>query len=147
MVPVLVSCSGQPPKPSEPTQERHQAVHTQGSQTPIQDHVATQSSGWVWIKAGNNVSTFWDVTTGPAEVTIDGEKFSASLYWADNPTESRISLDGSIKDGKIKATEAVHNTDLGESAFTGTYIKTDYVTTINLSDGFGMIGITHPLKQ
>jgi hypothetical protein len=94
----------------------------------------------------NNVATFWDTDTGRADVEVAGERFSAKLYWKDDPATLMMSLEGTISDGEIKAIEQIQASDYTGSTYTGTYVKTEHVQTINLSDGFGMIGITQPLK-
>jgi len=144
----LVSCTQQTPTPqSASTKELDQSVPSQDSRQSVRKYEATASKGWVWVKAGNNVSTYWDVETGPADVTIDDKKFSAKLYWKENPTELKTSLEGTIQEGKLTAKEVIQASDNTGSVYTGTYMKTEYVQTINLSDGLGMIGITQPIKQ
>jgi outer membrane biogenesis lipoprotein LolB len=143
-----VSCTQQAPTPqSVSTKQSDQSVSPQVSRQSSQKQEATASKSWGWVKAGNNASNYWDVETGPADVIINDKKFSARLYWKENPTEVKTSLEGTIQEGKITAKEVIQASDYTGSVYTGTYMKTDYVQTINLSDGLGMIGITQPIKQ
>ena len=140
---LLASCSGSNSpinSVSTPKIENTTPLPTPPQSPPT--NKSTTPTGWQWVKAGNNVSTSWNVDNGPADVAIDGEKFSARLYWKDMPTEARIFLEGTIQNGKIQVKEEIQASDYTGSVYTGTYLKTDYVETINLSDGFGMIGIT-----
>jgi hypothetical protein len=102
---------------------------------------------WGWVKASNNVDHHWDIETGPAYVSINGNKFSAILYWKDQPSDPKIILKGTIRGKTIMVKETIHGSDYTGSIYTGTYNKKKEVETINLSDGFGLIGITRAVSK
>ena len=112
-------------------------------------------SQWRWVKATNNVLRGWDVSEGNADVVIEGEKFNAKLYWKDSDRDVKISLSGTIKSGKISVTQTIHESDIGESTYKGTFQRKRWeefagtigAESITLSDGWGMIGITRSLKK
>lgn len=143
---ILVSCTPEKPN-TQAGRESPQPSPAQSPRPSTHESAPVGPSGWVWIKVSNNVSTFWDTETGGADVAVAGENFSAKLYWKDDPATLRISLEGTIKDGKINAIEQIQSSDHTGSTYTGTYVKNEYAQTINLSDRFGMIGITQPSKQ
>jgi len=143
----LASCTQQSqPTQSASTEESNPSVPRQDSpQSPQQE--APTPKDWVWVKSGRDASTSLDVDTGHADVTIDNENFSARLYWKQRPTEVKISLEGMLHEGQITAREVIRASDYTGSVYTGTYLKTEAVETINLSDGLGMIGIIKRTTQ
>src|SRR5215813_1772355 len=66
---------------------------------------------WRWIKVANIGAKGWDVSQGTALVTIDKDKFRAKLFWQDSADHVRITLSGTIKDGRIAVTETVEESD------------------------------------
>jgi len=119
---------------------------------------AADSSGWHWIKVGNNFDHAWDVCQGDAEVIIKDGQFSAKLFWKDSGKDVQISLKGSISNGRITAQETVYGTetDFSGSKFTGRLSIRKWkevecgatgIETITLTDGLGMIGLTKTLKK
>ena len=144
----LASCTQQsPPSQSASTGESDPAVPPQDSPQSPQEQEAPIPKDWVWVKSGRNDSTPLDVDTGHADVTIDNENFSARLYWKEKPTEVKLSLEGMLHEGQITAREVIRASDDTGSVYTGTYLKTEAVETINLSDGVGMIGIMKRTPQ
>jgi len=109
----------------------------------------TAENPWHWVKASNNTKG-WTVSEGNAEVTIQGEKFSAKLFWNDSDTKVQIALNGTLKNGRITVKEAIQNSDYTGSTYHGTLEKKKWeefsgtigAESITLSDGWGMIGIT-----
>ena len=109
---------------------------------------------WHWAYA-QNCSNRWNLWKGLADVEIQGTKFQAKLYDEKNPKDVDIILKGTIKAGKIKVVETEMNTDVGESDFSGTYLseknKSDpsakAFESINLSDGYSMIGLTREIQN
>ena len=109
---------------------------------------------WEWVKATNKTSG-WDVTKGKGSIEIYNEKFTAKLYWGDLPNKIKYTLKGNIKNNKISVIETVHNSDFSGSTYTGTYDKKTWegfadiagAESINLSDGWSMIGISRPIKK
>ena len=107
---------------------------------------------WHWVKANNIVAKGWDVSEGTAQVSIDGAKFSAKLFWKDSSDKVQIVLDGTIKNGRITATETIQESDYTGSVIHGTFTRrhwtfsgTTGAESITLSDGWNMIGITRDL--
>ena len=112
------------------------------------------SADWNWIKT-TNVVNGWDVSKGKALIEISGESIVAYLYWEDDPNKIKYTLTGNIKNDIIKVTETVHNSDFSGSVYSGTYNKKTWdgfadsvgAESINLSDGWGMIGITRVIPR
>jgi outer membrane biogenesis lipoprotein LolB len=109
---------------------------------------------WSWVKVANTVNA-WETSQGKAEVSIDGEKFEARLLWDDNPRDARITLSGTIRNGKVVVKELVHNSDYSGSTYTGTYESKRWEgfadgaggEVVTLSDGWGMIGLTRRIPK
>lgn len=112
-------------------------------------------SPWHWVKATNNVLRGWDVSEGTADVLIEGERFNAKLFWKDSDKDVKLSLRGTIKNGKVSVTETIHESDAGDSIYKGTFQRKKWkefsgtvgAESITLSDGWGMIGITRSIKK
>jgi hypothetical protein len=104
-------------------------------------------AAWCWIKVGNNADHHWDVSSGPADVSIEKQQFVAKLFWRDAPDRIQIELIGSINGNKLKVKERVNASGYTGAILSGTYNKASDVETINLSDGFGMIGITRAVQH
>jgi hypothetical protein len=111
---------------------------------------------WHWVKVGNNIDHGWDVSSGDAEVTINGGQLSAKLFWNGSSTDIQLALKGSIANGHVTVKETLQNSDYGGSTYTGTRtVKTwtetiagaTGVETITLSDGMGMIGLTRSIRK
>ena len=109
---------------------------------------------WHWIKASNN-TTGWSISQGNAEVTIQGETFSARLFWQDSDSKVQIALKGTLKNGQILAKEIVQDSDYSGSTYHGTRQKKKWAEfsgtigaeSITLSDGWGMIGIARTVPK
>jgi hypothetical protein len=112
-------------------------------------------SHWRWVKATNNVLRGWDVSEGTADVLIKGERFNAELFLKDSDKDVKLSLHGTIKNGKVSVIETIHESDAGESTYKGTFQRKQWkefsgpvgAESITLSDGWGMIGITRSIKK
>jgi hypothetical protein len=112
------------------------------------------SEEWTWVKA-TSLGGGWEVANGKAEVEIGKDSFVAHLYWNEWPDKVKYTLEGTIANGKIKATETVHDSDFSGSTYIGTYNKKTWTgvadstgaESITLSDGWGMIGINRKLNN
>ena len=112
---------------------------------------------WQWVKAINNVSTGWGTETGMANVHIKGASFEAELFWGPAKTDGvRITLKGTIAKNKVTAIEAVLDTDMEPTKYTGKYAKhiwkkpfegTVGTEAITLSDGYNMIGLRRNMAK
>jgi outer membrane biogenesis lipoprotein LolB len=108
---------------------------------------------WQWVKATNVGG--WEVSEGNADVSIQGEKFNARLFWKGSDKEVKILLRGVIKKGKITVTEEIQGSDYTGSTYEGTFQTKRWkefsgtlgAESITLSDGWGMIGITRSIKK
>ncbi len=108
---------------------------------------------WRWVRTSNIVAKGWDISEGTAQVSIDGTKFSARLFWKDSGNKLQLALDGTIKNGRITATETIQESDYTGSVFRGTFARkhwtfsgTTGAESITLSDGWNMIGISRDLR-
>jgi hypothetical protein len=109
---------------------------------------------WQWVKASYTINE-WSVSRGVAEVSIEGDKFSATLFEEGSYTDVQITLAGLIENGKIKVTEIIHGSDYTGSKYEGTltkknwenFVGTSGAESINLSDGWSMIGIKRTLPK
>jgi hypothetical protein len=111
-------------------------------------------SQWHWIKAGNTIEE-WFVSQGNAEVSIEGDKFTAKLFQGSSHTDAQIILKGVVKNGKITAKETIQGSDYTGSMYEGTLSKKNWenfagtsgAESINLSDGWSLIGIKRTLMK
>jgi len=109
---------------------------------------------WDWIKAGYTINE-WFVQQGRAQVSIEGDKFSAKLFDEGSVTEVRITLKGVIKNGKLTVKEEIQGSDYTGSIYEGSlntkkwdnFAGTAGAESINLSDGWSLIGIKRTLPK
>jgi len=113
---------------------------------------ATDQAGWRWVRVESISGKGWDVSQGPADVSIHGSEFTAKLFWQDSGDKVRIILAGTIKDGCIRATENIQECDYTGSTYQGRFERkkwdfdgTTGAESITLSDGWNMIGINRDL--
>jgi hypothetical protein len=118
------------------------------------DASATESS-WMWVKITNNVTSGWKVSTGKATVEVASSNFRAQLYSNDSNGTLLITLNGTIKNGRLTVTETIHGSDYSGSIYKGTHSTKKWeefagtigAESITLSDGWGMIGITRSISK
>lgn len=112
-------------------------------------------SQWHWIKTSNNVVKGWTVSEGNADISIQGDKFEAKLFWKDSDKDVRIVLKGTVRNGKIVVNEGVQESDQNGSTYHGAlqrkkwdeFAGTIGAESITLTDGWGMIGITRAIPK
>jgi outer membrane biogenesis lipoprotein LolB len=112
-------------------------------------------SQWHWIKASNNVVKGWTVSEGNADVSIQGDKFEAKLFWKDSTKDVQIVLKGAVKNGKITVNEDVQESDHSGSTYHGAiqikkwdeFSGTIGAESITPTDVWGMIGITRAIPK
>ena len=117
--------------------------------------LAADAEQWQWVKSESIFHKDWLVSNGKAEVTINGRKFSAKLFWADSETNIKLTLTGSIVRGNVTVKETVLNSDVGVSTFTGRRVISKTrdargaasLEIITLSDGYSMIGLTRTIQE
>ena len=108
---------------------------------------------WHWVKATNTIKG-WSISQGDAEVVITGGQVRVTLF-SDSDKTIQSSLKGTIRNGKIVASETVANSDYSGSTFHGTFERkrwtevagTTGAESITLSDGWGMIGVTRSILK
>jgi hypothetical protein len=116
--------------------------------------VVAAEPSWAWVAAMNVVDK-WDISKGKATVIIAGETFTAQLYWEDHPNEVKVTLKGTIKNGKVAAVETIWGSDYDGSKYTGSYSSKRWSgfaesaggEVITLTDGWGMIGLTRAITK
>lgn len=109
---------------------------------------------WDWVKASYTINQ-WFVSQGKAEVSIEGDKFSAKLFQEGSNTGVQITLSGVINNGQITAKETIQGSDYTGSTYKGSLTKKNWgnvagtkgAESINLSDGWSMIGIKRTIPK
>lgn len=102
---------------------------------------------WAFISAQAPGATKWNVLQKTASVTISKGRLQALVYRGGN--SPHMTIEGTIKDGKIKAKAVIDGTEGDELILVGAYHRTsweDGVTeTIMLWDDSYFIGLTRLL--
>jgi len=106
------------------------------------------------MKAEND-SDGWSVSEGNADVSIESGRFSAKLFRKGSDDDLQILLQGTIENGSIVAKETIQASDHSGSTYKGTFRRknwqefdgTNGAESINLSDGWSMIGILRSIPK
>lgn len=114
----------------------------------------TTGEKWHWMKAEND-GDGWSVSEGDADVSIEGGRFSAKLFRKGSDEDLQILLQGTIENGSIVAKETIEASDQSGSTYRGTFRRkkwqevdgTTGAESINLSDGWSMIGILRSIPK
>jgi hypothetical protein len=111
---------------------------------------ATEPLGrWAWFRS-TSVINDWFITRGRADVTIDGQRFKATLWDAEDTSVASLSLEGSIVRNTVTVTITVNESDVGPSHASGRLEKTCWKQgggreAIILNEGFAVIGLVREL--
>jgi len=108
---------------------------------------------WQWVKA-TNTTQGWVISQGNADVVISGEHFKALLFSNSEKQVVVSSLEGTIRGGKITATDTAAS-DYTGSKYSGTLVQkkwpefagTTGAESITLTDKWGMIGIRKNMQK
>ena len=71
---------------------------------------AATSETWAWFRTVSTGTEWW-VTNGKGEVDLSDSRFKATLRDAEDPQFTRLSLNGSVLRGLVKARVTVHESD------------------------------------
>ena len=111
-------------------------------------------AAWHWVKAEYSING-WFVSQGSTDLAVKNGKFEARLFHENSSNDVQIVLEGVVKNGRISATETIQASDHTGSRYTGTWTKkkwddtarTSGAESINLSDGWSLIGIRRTISN
>ncbi len=109
------------------------------------------SSRWAWFRSTSVINN-WFIRQGQADVTIEGQTFTATLWDSADTTVASLLLKGSIIRNTVSVTVTVNESDVGPSHATGKLERTCWKDgggreSVILTEGFAAIGLVRELPR
>ena len=114
-----------------------------------------KESRWAWLYT-SPLFDKWESRTGKATVTIDGTKFSAKLFDADEPTLVLFTLVGTVNRDQVRVRVVTESSDVSPADYSGRIVTrrvsgfADYTgtqTIVLFDQAEHQLGLTRTLRR
>ena len=115
------------------------------------ESVPLQSDAWAWFRTVSTGTEWW-TEQGNGEVNFSGSLFRATLRDGDDPQFTRLSLQGSVSGGLVKARVTVLESDAGPVLEVSGRLKRFCWNgggreTLILTNGYEVVGLVRDLGR